>query len=69
MKKEKEMLPVAKDKKTGKGSNPVNKFKKGKTTSAATLENIITGAVENVKPQSGKGFTNRGTVTSYEDER
>ncbi len=70
MKKEQKTNPVKKaEKKTGPGSNPVNKFKKGKTTTAAAINNIITGAVENVKAQSGKGFTNRGTVTSYEDER
>ena len=70
MKKEQQIIPASKvDKKTGPGSNPVNKFKKGKAPTAAALDNIITGAVENVKPQSGKAFTNRGTVTSYEEER
>ena len=69
MKKEKEMLPVAKDKKTGKGSNPVNKFKKGQHTTAAAINNIITGAVENVKSRPGSGSADEGTVTSYDEER
>jgi|GEM_PF-1358545 len=69
MKKEQKILPPSKVKKTGPGSNPENKFKKGKTTTAATLDNIITGAVENVKPRSGSGFANEGTVPIYEEER
>ncbi len=68
MKKEKEMLPITKGKKTGPGSDPVNKFKKGKNTTAATLDNIITGAVGNVKARSGSGFTNEGTVPGYDEE-
>ncbi|MCY7291747.1 MAG: hypothetical protein LH615_06135 [Ferruginibacter sp.] len=68
MKKEKEMLPVAKSKKTGPGSDPVNKFKKGKPTTAAAIDNIITGAVKKVKPSSGKGFANEGTVPFYGEE-
>ncbi|MEO6229874.1 MAG: hypothetical protein ABJB11_13885 [Ferruginibacter sp.] len=63
------ILPASKIKKTGPGSNPENKFKKGKATSAATLNNIIKGAVENVKPRSGKGFANEGTVPIYDEER
>ncbi len=66
MKKEQKIIPASKGKKTGPGSNPENKFKKGKTTTAAALDNIITGAVENVKPRSGKGFANEGTVPGYE---
>ncbi|MEO8772197.1 MAG: hypothetical protein ABI402_19010 [Ferruginibacter sp.] len=69
MKNKKEMLTVAKGKKTGPGSDPVNKFKKGKTTTAAAIDNIITGAVENVKPRSGNGFANEGTVPGYDEER
>ncbi len=67
MKNEKKMPTVAKGKKTGPGSNPVNKFKKGKTTTAAQIDNIITGAVEKVKPGSGKGFANEGTAPFYEE--
>ncbi|MEP7109769.1 MAG: hypothetical protein ABI760_17365 [Ferruginibacter sp.] len=66
MKKEQKIIPSSKGKKTGPGSNPENKFKKGKTTTAVALDNIITGAVENVKPRSGKGFANEGTVPVYE---
>ncbi len=69
MKKEKEMLPVAKGKKTGPGSDPVNKFKKGKRTTAAAIDNIITGAVEKVKSRPGNGFTDEGTVPIYDEER
>lgn len=69
MKNEKKVLPVSKEKKTGPGSNPVNKFKKGKASTAAELDNIITGAVENVKPRTGKGFSNEGTVVFYDEER
>lgn len=69
MKKEKKVLPVAKDKKTGAGSNPVNKFKKGQHTTVAAIDNIITGAVENVKSRPGSGFANEGTVPIYEEER
>ena len=69
MKKEKKMLPVAKDKKTGTGSNPVNKFKKGQHTTVAGIDNIITGAVENVKPRAGSGFADEGTVPIYDEER
>lgn len=73
MKNEKKMPPVAKSKKTGTGSNPVNKFKKGKTTSAAVVNNITKGAVKNVKAASGKdvrgssGLTNTGPFVSYEN--
>ena len=69
MKKDEKIIPAATAKKTGPGSNPVNKFKKGKNTSAATLDNIITGAVDNVKARSGSGFSNEGTVPGYEEER
>jgi len=57
MKKEQEIIPASKvKKKTGSGSNPVNKFKKVKPASAAELDNIITSAVEKVKPHSSEGF-------------
>lgn len=68
MKKE-QNIPAIKVKKTGPGSNPENKFKEGKPTTAATLDNIITSPVENVKPRSGKGFANEGTVPIYDEER
>ena len=68
MKKEKEVPRVTKGKKTGPGSDPVNKFKKGQHTTAAAIDNIITGAVENVKARSGSGFTNEGTVPGYDEE-
>lgn len=70
MKKEEKVIPASKvDKKTGPGSNPVNKFKKGKPATVAALDNVITSAVNKVKPQAGKGFTDEGTVAGYEDER
>ncbi len=69
MKKGKEVLPVEKGKKTGPGSDPVNKFKKGQHTTAAALDNIITGAVENVRARSSEGFDNKGTVPDYDEER
>jgi hypothetical protein len=69
MKKEKKIIPTSKEKKIGPGSNPVNRFKKGKPTSAAALDNIITGAVENVRAHSSGGFANKGTVTDYDEER
>ena len=68
MKKEEKIIPVSKEKKTGPGSDPVNRFKKGKPTSAAVLDNIITGAVENVKARSSEGFANKGTVPDYDEE-
>lgn len=69
MKNEKKILPIEKRKKTGSGSNPVNKFKKGKTASAAQMDNIISGAVGNVRPGASNRFANEGTVTSYDEER
>ncbi|MEO9210431.1 MAG: hypothetical protein ABI208_05000 [Ginsengibacter sp.] len=68
MKNEKEMPQASKGKKTGSNSNPENKFKKGQSTTAAEIDNIIKGSVENVKPQSGEGFTDKGTVSIYGDE-
>ncbi len=69
MKKEQKMPPASKEKKTGPGSDHVNKFKKGKTTTAAAIDNIVKGAVENVKPRSGRGLTDEGTVVFYDEER
>ncbi len=56
------------EKKTGPGSDPVNQFKKGATTSAAAIDNIITSAVGSAKHQSSEGFSSKGTVPDYEDE-
>lgn len=67
MKKEK--VPIAKAKKTGPGSDPVNKFKKGETTTAAAIDNIITSAVESVKSRPGSGLTDEGTAVVYDEER
>jgi len=70
MKKEEKVIPQSKmEKDTGAGSNPENKFKEGKPATAETLGNIITSAVDNVKSQAGKGFTDEGTVPGYEEER
>lgn len=68
MKKEKEIIPEAKEKKSETGTDPVNKFKKGQHTTAADIDNIITGVVENVKPRAGNGFSDEGTVPVYRDE-
>ena len=69
MKKEDKIIPEETTKKTGPGSNPVNKFKKGSNSTAASLDNIITSAVGNVKARSGSGFADEGTVPIYEEER
>jgi len=70
MKNEEKVTPATKvEKKTGPGSNPENKFKEGKPATADALDNIIRSAVDNVKPQAGKGFTDEGTVPGYEEER
>lgn len=68
MKKEKN-LPVTKKVKSGPGSDPVNKFKKGsKGITLASLENITTGAVENVEAKSGGGLADKGTNIDYSDK-
>lgn len=68
MKKEKN-LPVSKKAKSGPGSDPVNKFKKGsKGITLATLNNITTSAVENVEAKSGKGLANEGTNIDYSEK-
>jgi len=70
MKNDEKVIPESKvEKETGAGSNPENKFKEGKPTTAAALDNVITSAVDSVKPQAGKGFTDEGTVPGYEEER
>ena len=67
MKKDKN-LPIAKKIKSGPGSDPANKFKKGsKGITLAAFNNIVTGAVENVKPKSGKGLANDGTNVDYNE--
>lgn len=62
-------LPNSKKNKSGPGSDPINKFKKGKTTTVAAIDNIITGAVESVKAKSGRGLANEGTNVDYNEER
>jgi len=66
MKKDK-IIPVSKVKKSGTGTNPENKFKKG--TTDASVSNIIAGAVGNVKAKSGRGLANEGTNVDYNEER
>lgn len=69
MKKQKN-LPVSKGKKSGPGSNPENKFKKGsKGATVAAVDNIITSATGNVKARSGSGLADEGTAVSYDEER
>ena len=67
MKKEQKILPVTKEKKTGPGSNPENKFKK--TSTAASIDNAITSAVGKTRARTGSGLANDGTSVSYEEER
>ena len=67
MKKDKN-LPISKKIKSGPGSDPINKFKKSKTTTAAEIDNIITSAVESVKARSGRGLANEGTNVDYNEE-
>ena len=70
MKKEKTNLPVAKEKKSGAGSDPENKFKKGqKKSTINSLENVINSAVTNTVARTGSGLANEGTAVSYEEER
>ena len=66
MKKDKN-IPVSKGEKSGAGSNPENKFKKGIT--GASPGNVITSAVENVKAKSGRGLANEGTDLDYNEQR
>lgn len=70
MKKEKINQPVAKEKKTGAGSDPENKFKEGqKKSTFNSLENVINSAVTTTMARTGSGLANEGTVASYEEER
>ena len=69
MKKEK-IPPTLKPKKSGPGSDPENKFKKGsKGATAESVDNIITPATGKVKPRSGSGLADEGTAVSYDEER
>ena len=67
MKKEQKILPVTKEKKTGPGSNPENKFKK--TSTPASVDNVITSVVGKTIARTGSAFANEGTSVSYEEER
>lgn len=70
MKKEKINLPVAKEKKSGAGSDPENKFKKGqKKSTFNSLEKVINSAVTTTIARTGSGLANEGTAVSYEEER
>ena len=67
MKKDKN-IPASKEKKSGAGSNPENKFKKGsKGITLTSFNNISTGAVESVKAKSGSGLDNDGTNIDYNE--
>jgi len=66
MKKDKN-IPVSKAKKSGPGSNPENKFKKGSTD--VSPGNVLNSAVEDVKAKSGRGLANEGTDLDYNEER
>ncbi len=67
MKKDKNQ-PASKEKKSGAGSNPENKFKKGsKGITLDSFDNIVTGAVESVKAKSGRGLDNQGTNVDYNE--
>ena len=59
--------PISKKIKSGPGSDPINKFKKGSTGIKNT--NIIRSAVGNVKAQSGSGLANEGTNVDYNEEQ
>lgn len=70
MKKETINQPISKEKKSNKGSDPVNKFKKGqKKSTFNSLENVINSAVTTTMARTGSGLANEGTAVSYEEER
>ena len=71
MKKDKKQNPpVINKKKTGPGSDPENKFKKGsKGVTAASVDNIIKSATGKTIARTGSGLANEGTSVSYEEER
>jgi hypothetical protein len=66
MKNDKVVINKSKGKKSGTGSNPENKFKKGK--SGVTGTNSITSALDQTRARSGRGFDSTGTVVSYDEE-
>ena len=69
MKKDKN-LPASKEKNKVAGTNPKNKFVKGSTgATVASLNNIISSAVDSVKAKSGRGLANEGTDLDYTGER
>lgn len=65
MKKNKSVTPKTKEKVSGKGSNPENKFKKGKSGDGT---NSITSVLDQTRARSGRGFDDTGTVVSYDQE-
>ena len=67
MKKEEKILVPTKDKKTGPGSNPENKFKS--TGTSKNLDNVIRSPIDKTKARTGSGLANEGTAVSYEEER
>lgn len=66
MKKNKSVTSKTKEKESGTGSNPVNKFKKSKSGDGA---NSITSVIDQTRARSGRGFDDTGTVVSYDQER
>ncbi|MEO6330039.1 MAG: hypothetical protein ABIO55_13975 [Ginsengibacter sp.] len=66
MKKNKSATPKTKEKDSGTGSNPENKFKKTKSGDGA---GSITSALDETRARSGRGFDDTGTVVSYDQER
>ena len=67
MKKEEKILVPTKEKKTGPGSNPENKFKS--TGTSKNLDNVISSPISKTKARTGSGLANEGTAVSYEEER
>ena len=67
MKKEQKILPVTKEDKTGSKNNAVNKIKK--TSTPASVDNVITSVVRKTIARTGSGLANEGTSVSYEEER
>ncbi len=69
MKKDKN-IPAANKIKSLPGSDPINQFKKGsKGATVASVDKIITSAVESVKAKAGKGLANEGSTADYNEER
>ena len=67
MKKEQKILPVTKEDKKGSKINSVNKIKK--TSTSASINDVITSAVGKTIARTGSGLANEGTSVSYEEER